>query len=148
MVLDIIMTHRKTYRLFDDDERELVYEDILNESGQILSFKDYQAPNQTEGINEYNLDGVLTCEKEIIDGEEGSRTEYTYDSDGNITCRRLFVAGELFEELSHEYLESGFIKRRTQNNEEIERFIENKNGNKFLREFFEGPNLYDRHAGE
>ncbi len=141
------MTHRKTYRLFEDEEKELVYEDIQNESGQIISFKDYQSPNQSEGFSEYNANGVLTCARNFTDGEEGSRTEFSYNSIGEIISRKLFVASELFEEISYEYLDSGFIKRTIQHGEEKERFIENNDGNTFLREFFEGTELFERHEG-
>ncbi|PTB95727.1 hypothetical protein C9994_10420 [Marivirga lumbricoides] len=142
------MEHRKIYRIFEEEEKELVYEDILNESGQILSFKDYQSPNQAEGFSEYDANGVLIFERDIIDGEEGSRTEYSYNSNGDIIRRDLFVAGELFEEVSYEYLNNGIIKRTLQHGQEIERFIENKNGDTFLREFFEGTELIERHEGK
>ena len=142
------MTHRKTYRIFEDEEKVLVYEDVLNESGQILSFQDHQSPDQAEGVNEYDAHGRLTCERDLVDGAEGSRTEYVYNESGNITSRKLLIAGELYEELSYEFLDNGFIQRRLQNGEEIERSIESKNGEKFLKEFFEGAELIERHKGE
>ncbi|GEO23506.1 hypothetical protein [Cyclobacterium qasimii] len=142
------MTYRKTYRIFEKEERELVYEDILNESGQIISFNDYQSPGQTEGYNKYDVNGILICERELTDGKEGSRTEYSYNSNGDIVSKKLFVAGELFEEMIFEYLDKGFVKRTIQHEEEIERFIENEDGIKFLREFFEGHELIERHDGK
>lgn len=38
------MTNRKTYRIFEEYERELVFEDVLNEHGQIVAYKDHQSP--------------------------------------------------------------------------------------------------------
>ena len=46
------MTNRKTYRIFEEDERELVYEDVLDDHGQIVAYKDYQSPTQAEGLSE------------------------------------------------------------------------------------------------
>lgn len=141
------MLHRKTYRVFDGEERELVYEDILNERGEILSYKDYQSPNEAEGFNEYNQDNLLVNEREVIDGVEASRTEYQYNSNGNIVRKRLYVANELFEEVAYEYPEHGMVKRTFQHGDEIERMIESRDGEKFIIEFSNGSELLERHIG-
>lgn len=44
------MTNRKTYRIFEKDERELVYEAVLNDHGQIVAYKNYQSPTQLFGV--------------------------------------------------------------------------------------------------
>jgi hypothetical protein len=77
------MTNRKTYRIFEEDERELVYEDVLDDHGQIVAYKDYQSPTQVEGISEYDKNGNLVLEKEIVEGIEGSRTEYKRNAKGD-----------------------------------------------------------------
>lgn len=141
------MMHRKTYRLFEDEERALVYEDVVNDKNQILSFKDYQSPDQTEGFNEYNESGALICAREMISGEEASRTEYTYNVKGEVLSEKLFVAGELFEEHAYEYQDNGVVKRKVQYGEEVDRYVENKSGDQFVKEFFEGSELVERHKG-
>ncbi len=141
------MTIRKTYQLFEDEDRILVYEDILNSNGQIVSYRDLQSPNSMEGISDYDQNGRLIVEKEMIDGEEGSRTEYHYDEEGNVIKRSLFVADELFEEIVIEYLSSGMVRKVYHYGEEVERMAETANGDKFVREFFEASVLVERHTG-
>ncbi len=143
----MIMIHRKTYRVFKDEDRKLVYEDILNDRGEIVSFKDYQSPNEAEGFNEYSTDNLLVKEREVIDGVESSRTEYQYNSNGDIINRKLYVASELFEEVRYEYLEQGLIKRTYQHGEEIERMVEKVDQEKFTIEFSNGSELSETHVG-
>lgn len=141
------MIYRRTFRLFDHGERELVYEDILNENGQVISFKEHRPPDHTEGYYEYDANGYLVCEKELSDGEEGSRTEYQYDADGNITNTKLYVAGELFEELFCEYLDMAQVRSTVRYGEEVERVVESKDGDTFTREIFEGTELVQKENG-
>jgi hypothetical protein len=141
------MTNRKTYRVFEEDERELVYEDVLNDHGQIVVYKDYQSPTQAEGLSEYDKDGHLVLEKEIVEGIEGYRTEYKRNSKGDVINSKLFIADELYEEIEHEFLDHGSIRRTYQNGEETERIAENKDGEKYVKEFFMGSELVERHNG-
>lgn len=138
-------THRKTYRFYEEGERELVYEDLLNEQGQIVSYKDYQAHGQAEGFSAYDQEGRLICEKEVVDGVIGSMTEFSYDKKGNLLSRKLFVADELFEEILYENHDHGHSKRVYQFGEEIERYTETIEGDLIVKEFFEGSELIERH---
>lgn len=140
------MIHRKTYQVLEES-RELVYEDILNEKGQVLSYKDHQSPDQVEGFNDYNAAGLLVCEREVMDGFESSITEYQYDDKGNIVNRKLYVAEELFEEVIQEYTESGLISRTLQHGEETERTVETRNGEIYTKEYYQYDELVESHQG-
>lgn len=141
------MTNKKTYQLFNEGIRELVFEAVLNKNGQVVTYKDHKSSNQTEGLNEYNSSGLLMKEIEINDGEEGSRIEYIYNAKGDLINRKIFVVGELFEEFFIEYLEKGIIERTIQYDEEVKRFVENKEGHNFTREYFEDSELIEKHNG-
>lgn len=141
------MILRKTYRLFEEDERELVYEEVQNEKGQVISFKDYKAPSPYEAFKDYNQDGLLIKESEVVDGVEVSRTEYKYNQEGKILNLKQFVSDELYEETIHEYLSTEMIRISFQFGEEVERMLELKNGNAFIREFFnEGELTHKNHC--
>ncbi|HAA15770.1 MAG TPA: hypothetical protein DCE41_30300 [Cytophagales bacterium] len=139
--------HRKTFRVFDEGERELVYEDVMDETGNMLSYKDYQASYQAEGNYEYDTKGLLICDREYTGGAESSRTEYIYNENGDNVSTKLFVAGELFEETVYEYLEQGMVYRIVQQGEEIQRHVESDGGNQFVKDFFEEGELIQRQTG-
>lgn len=139
------MVRRKTYRTINDGSRILVYEDILNDQLQIISFRDYQSSDQAEGYYEYDENGLLILEKELANGEEMTRTEYFYNEDKMVVNRKLFIADELFEEIIHDYMPDGEMRKVIQNEEEVKRVVEKKVDNKSTVEFFENNELIEIH---
>lgn len=145
------MTKKRTYRVFENEEhdgRELLYEEVRNEAGKVLSYINYESPETTEGYYDYNGKGQLISEKEVVDGVEASKVAYDYDDSGNLIHTRQYVAEEIFEEVIHEYHESGVVVRKIRFGEEIERQAETKQGTFSVKEVFENEELTERQRAE
>ncbi|MCX2745327.1 hypothetical protein OO013_15725 [Mangrovivirga sp. M17] len=142
------MIHRKTYKILEEGEKELVYEEITNKHGLLLSFKDYQSPDEFEAIHEYYSNKLIKSYREIINGIESSRTEYLYDQNQNLISRSLYVADELFEEVIYDYNQEGHTITTNRLGEKLEYYQESADGFEFTKEFFDDSNLYEKRIGK
>ena len=145
------MSKKRTFRLFEDGEqtsKELLYEEVRNEQGQLRSYVNYESPETIEGHYEYNDKGQVVLEKEIIDGAEASKVAYEYDDKGNLIHTKQYVADEIFEEVIHEYREGGVTMRKVRFGEEIERQVEVKEGHQSTKEVYEEEALTERQQAE
>lgn len=134
------MILRKTYRLFEE-EREFIYEEVQNEMGQIVSFIDIQADNTCKGTKEYNKENKLIKEAEFIADTESSRIEYSYGSNGKILSLKQFVADEVITETVYDYSDNKVIEKSFQFDEEKSRIVEYKEGNRYIKEYYDGDAL-------
>ena len=137
------MILRKTYRLFEEKERELVYEEVQNEKGQITSYTDFQGDEPSRGIKEYNDQNKLIKEAEFIGGIEVSRIEYSYNSEGKTVSLKQFVSGELIAENLYEYSGQKTIQRSFQNGIEQTKIIESQEDDRYTKEYFDGDELWE-----
>lgn len=135
------MILRKTYRLFEEDEREFIYEEVQNEMGQIVSFIDIQADNTCKGTKEYNNEHKIVKEAEFIGDSESSRIEYSYDTNGKILSLKQFVADEVITETVYDYSDNKVTEKSFQFGEEKARIIEYKEENKYIKEYYDGDAL-------
>lgn len=139
------MTKRLTYRIQEEEEsRELTYEEVRDEAGNLISYVNHDSPEKTEGYYEYDEEGNMISEREVIDGAEASKLVFEYDEKGNLVHTKQYVADEIFEEVIHEYVGNGVIMRKIRFGDEIERRAETKDGNDSIREIFEDGELLQR----
>lgn len=139
------MTKRLTYRIHEEEEsRELTYVEVRDEAENLISYINYDSPEKTEGYYEYDQEGNMISEREVIDDTEASRLIFEYDEKGNLIHTKQFVADEIFEEIIHEYVGNGVIMRKMRFGDEIERRAETKDGNNSVREIFEDGELLQR----
>ncbi len=141
------MLIKKTYQIFKEEEKKLVYKEYIDDKGNKVSYNDHQGEDLHQVNFEYDTDGRLIEERELDNGVETSRTEYLYNSNGDIINTKIFVADELFEELQQEFFETGFLRRTIRHGEEVERMAEHEEGEKSVREFFNDSELIERHIG-
>lgn len=139
------MTKRLTYRIHEEEGRELTYVEIRDEAGNMTSYINYDSPETTEGYYEYDEQGNMISEKEVIDGVEASKLVFEYDEKGNLIHTKQYVADDIFEEVIHEYTDKGVTMRKVRFGDEIERREEIKNGNDSVRDIFEDGELTQRH---
>ncbi len=139
------MTKRLTYRIHEEEEsRELTYEEVRDEAGNLISYINHDSPETSEGYYEYDEHGNMISEREVVDGVEASKLVFEYDEKGNLIHTKQYVADEIFEEVIHEYVDNGVIMRKIRFGDEIERRVETKEGNKSIREVFEDEALLQR----
>ncbi len=139
------MSKKKTFRVYEEEEsRELIKEETLDEAGNMISYMSNESPETTEGFYEYDERGNMISEREIIDGAEASKLVFEYDEKGNLIHTKQYVADEIFEEVIHEYSDNGVIMRKMRFGDEIERKAETKNGDTSIREVFEDGELSER----
>ncbi len=137
------MPHIKTYELLADGERELVSEEIHNTKGQVIAIKEYSPIQNSEEIKEYDDSGQLIKEVEIIDGLEGSRVEYEYNSEGQILSLKQFLSGDVFQETRFEYLGSKTIERTIQNGVELSRTETTEEESTLVKEYYMQNELFE-----
>ncbi|NMM47449.1 hypothetical protein [Marinigracilibium pacificum] len=142
------MLHRRTYQVIPEEDNKLVYEEIQNKNGQILSYKDHQAPFKYEEFYEYNEAGLLSKSYDLEEDLENSRTEIYYDEHQRIINQKIFVAGELFEEIIKNYSGNKSIETHLQYGEEVRKIEEISEEDSYSKLIFENGELVEKHSGK
>lgn len=105
----------------DEEEPVLLLEQIFNDTGVLVSERDYQTDPPTEKLLQYNNAGQLILEMESAGNEALNRTTYAYNEGGSLVEICRFVGDELYEQVQTQFRNDGFTEVTTQSGHEVMR---------------------------
>ena len=126
----------KTYQILVD-QKNLVYEELYDKSGNLIHYIDYISKPQTEKKYEYNEKGLMIQEIEIVNNTVLNTITFDYDNQGRIINQKLFFQNDLYEEITTTYNDDGYIRIIYQEGKEVEKIEKTEIGKNSNIKFFD-----------
>ena len=134
----------QTYKIIENN-KVLVSEKNYDSSNNVINLKDYSIKPFSEKKFTYNSFNMLISELEISDGKLLNKIENTFDENQNLIESKIYFGNEIYEKISTEFNEVGYIKTTYQEGIEIERMERINNGKNFENKFYEENELVEIH---